>query len=79
MDELGGCVSGLLALAVLVGGGMLAFLLLTSQAVLVFETKQADAYYGAYLCTYFTGTRTVEIYDNAETGCKRLIPVGTAR
>ena len=77
MDELGGWLSGLAGLAVLLVGGLFAFLLLTSQAVLVSEQKQADPYYGNYRCTYFTGTRTVDLYDNSQTGCSRLVPVGS--
>lgn len=77
MDNMVGCFGGLIALAALAGGAGFAFLLITSQAVLVSEQKQADNYFGRYRCSYFTGTQTVTLYDNSETGCTRLVTVGS--
>ncbi len=74
MNEGAGCLGGLVALVLFgsifgVGG-----LLLTSHAVLYSEEKVPDTKY--FVCSYFTGLRTVTLFNDDPTGCKRFIPVG---
>lgn len=55
-------------------------LLITSNAVLIGEKEVRGStglvLYSGFQCTYFTGTRTFDIYTEAVSGCTRFTPVG---
>lgn len=77
MDDAAGCLGRFLILLLIAAGLGLGGLVLTSKAVLYREELMANDYYGKFRCTYFTGTRSVELMSNSDTGCPRFIDVGS--
>lgn len=71
MDALGGLFALILFGCVFVVGG----LLITSHGVLISEAPLTSGW-GGFTCTYFTGTRSVEIFNSSTTGCPRFVKVG---
>lgn len=81
VEQIGGIIAIFLALAIALVGG----LLLTGNAVLYSETGPLSGttsaginwtVEGGFSCRYFTGTRTIEIETQSQTGCPRFIKVG---
>jgi hypothetical protein len=67
-------VGGLFLLLLLVAAACIGGLLITSNAILIKE--QQGKLFSGYVCTYFTGTRQVEIVNYSATGCPRFVKVG---
>ncbi len=75
MSEGIGC---LFVLIILFAGAIIGAMLFMSKAVLYYESPYpgTSIYPSGYICSYFTGTRTVTLYGPSPNGCKRFINVG---
>lgn len=67
-------VGGLLALLIFGAVLLMAGLLISSHGVLIKEAPTVSGW--GFNCTYFTGTRSVDLPTMSSTGCARFIKVG---
>lgn len=73
-QDAGGCFGAALGLVLLAAAAIVGGLLVSGHGVLYAE--KTSTLLPGFTCSYFTGTRTVELYTFSQTGCQRFITIG---